>query len=718
MALFAALWLALAFQAATAQQQSATTQATAALQRGDFAAAERILRPEADAHPDDAWTLSLLGCALDNEKKSAEAEAFHEKAVALAPANVDILGNYGTHLWITGQFAKAEAIFTQALAAAPTSQKILYNLAAVAVNAGDYPRARETLQDALAQQPKNVDILYRLAAVNETLKHPEEAAVLLARAERLDPKRADVEKLLAVAATELGALADAAAAWDRYLALEPGDEAARRERAYTATRMGKSDEGIAELERYVERHPDDKTGQLELGQAERAADPKLALDHLDQALRLDPNYAAARLARGEVYFQNGEFGSALPDLEMAASLDPNHAANLDRLGQTYLELDRASDAVRVLRRAAEMEPADSKILLHFGRALADAGQTEESKAVLDRFRALGPEPKGGEPAGVVAYLGMTPEERRTDLRERVEKAVREHPENAEDQLEYLKLSLDSGDAARAAETAKRIAALKPDARVLADAGHALLEARKFPLAQALLQQAGPAQRAQTDLALAIFRGGGNAAAARAGLETLDSIPEDHRDAEFDFAKAEMLEAVGKTPEAVTALNAAVSSAPDRPEIAVRAAAFLLTKKHSAEAGTLLDAGLAADPRNRVMTAMKAAVSESQGQTNAALKLLEELRRRSPEWPAAWAMSGIVLARHEKWEAAARSLESAIGLGAQDSAIYFYLAKADTALNRPADAAKASAKLPPHGDEAAYANCIFDGGLLIGPERQR
>src|SRR5579862_9766331 len=127
MALFAALWLALpAFQAAAAQQQSATAQATAALQRGDYPGAEGILRVEASAHPDDAWALSLLGCALDNEKKSAEAEGFHEKAVALAPENVDILSNYGTHLWIAGQFAKAETIFTQALAAAPTSQKILY----------------------------------------------------------------------------------------------------------------------------------------------------------------------------------------------------------------------------------------------------------------------------------------------------------------------------------------------------------------------------------------------------------------------------------------------------------------------------------------------------------------------------------------------------------------------------------------------------------------
>src|ERR1039457_4442107 len=154
----------------------------------------------------------------------------------------------------------------------------------------------------------------------------------------------------------LGALDDASAAWDRYLTLEPNDDIARRERGHTAARMGKLEQGIAELEWYLSRHPDDPVGHYELAQAERTVDMVQALGHLDRALALDPNYLAARAARGSLYYQEGKPESALADLDLVASQHPENAANLDRLGQTYQAYDRPADAVRVLRRAAGLTP--------------------------------------------------------------------------------------------------------------------------------------------------------------------------------------------------------------------------------------------------------------------------------------------------------------------------------------------------------------------------
>src|SRR5258708_7690769 len=138
-------------------QSPAVRDAAAALQRGEFGAAELKLRAEAHAHPDDAWTLSLLAYSLDNQKRPQEADAFHRRAVALSPHSAEILNNYGTHLWNAEEYAKSEAVFTDALAAAPTYFNVLYNLGVMATYAGHYERAREVLQSALRQQPKNVD---------------------------------------------------------------------------------------------------------------------------------------------------------------------------------------------------------------------------------------------------------------------------------------------------------------------------------------------------------------------------------------------------------------------------------------------------------------------------------------------------------------------------------------------------------------------------------
>ena len=81
--------------------------AIAAMQRGDFPSAEKKLRTEIGAHPDDAMALSLLGVALDNLKRGPEAADFHRRAVAKAPRSPDVLNNYAAHLWFAGKEKEA-----------------------------------------------------------------------------------------------------------------------------------------------------------------------------------------------------------------------------------------------------------------------------------------------------------------------------------------------------------------------------------------------------------------------------------------------------------------------------------------------------------------------------------------------------------------------------------------------------------------------------------
>ena len=78
-------------------------EAVAAMQRGDFHAAELKLRAEVAAHPTDAAALSLLGVALDSQNQLREAAEFHRRAVAAAPRTAGVLSNYGLHLSATGE---------------------------------------------------------------------------------------------------------------------------------------------------------------------------------------------------------------------------------------------------------------------------------------------------------------------------------------------------------------------------------------------------------------------------------------------------------------------------------------------------------------------------------------------------------------------------------------------------------------------------------------
>jgi tetratricopeptide (TPR) repeat protein len=659
-----------------ADQTAAVRDAVAAMQRGDFQSAEKTLRAEVLAHSDDSWALSLLGVALDNQKRVPEADDFHRRAVALSPHAAEILNNYGTHLWNAGQYDKAETVFVSVLATAPGYFQVLYNLGVMATYTGHYERAREALETALRQQPENVDVLYRLACVEEASKQWEAAVMQLAQAAKLDPRRADVQRLLALTTTELGALDDAAAAWERYLKLAPNDEVARRERGYTAAKMGKLEQAIGDLEWYVARHPDDPVGHYELGQAERTVDMTQALAHLDKALALDPNYVPARSARGNLYSQEGKPESAVKDLETAVSLQPDDALNLDRLGQTYQALDRTDDAVRVLRRAAELAPEDSKTLLHLGRALADRGRTEESKVVMERFRQLGPEKKQGVPAGLVEYLSLPPAERHAEYLARVENSIRDHPEDSAAQVAYLRLMIEDGAADKVASAAKRIAALKPGAAVLGSAGHALLEANHYALAKELLEQAaaGPGGGdVSLDLAIATFRAGGAATDAKAGLARMDGIPESERSGDYFLARAQMLDATGDFENAASALGQALGRASKRPDLYQRATRFLVRKGRAPEALKSIEEAARILPENREILLMKATTLEFAGQSAEAESLLNELQNRWPEWYAVWMAHGIILDTHRHYEEARHAMETAVTLGAPGPATYYFLA---------------------------------------------
>ncbi len=569
---------------------------------------------------------------------SAQADALAAQLSAAAKGDVGLNFPLGLALANCARFEQAEPLFARALAAAPADFNILFNLGAVAVSAGHYERAREVLETASRQEPQNVEVLVRLAAVYYELQQSQAAVPLLVQAAKLAPRRADVQKLLALTTIELGALEDGLAAWDAYLKLVPGDDFARRDRAYTAVRMGQIENGIAGLEGFLERHPNDAVGHYQMGIAQGQTDPAQALAHLDRAVALQPDFAAALSARGGLYYQQGKPEASLADLESAAKLRPDDATNLDRLGQAYLALNRTSDAARVLRRAAELEPGESKIQLHFARALADAGQTAESKVVMDRFRRLGPSTKNGVPAGLVAFLGLSPEERRADYRSRVEKAVRDHGDDASAQLAYLKLLLEEGKVGQAPAVARRIAELNPGAGVLAESGRALLQGKLYAPAKEMLAAAAVATP-PADVAV-----------------------------DLGIANAQVLDAAGQHEEAIAAVRKAVAGALSRTDVYWQAAGILLRNQRIPEALRLFDG--AVDPE---MLLMRAVLLELAGQGAEAGALLNEVQERRPEWFAVWVARGMMLAGHGQAEEARKSLEMAVALGARSPEVRDVLA---------------------------------------------
>jgi tetratricopeptide (TPR) repeat protein len=652
-----------------ADRQANLAMAQVELNHSDGRAAMTYL----DHLPNAPDTAMLRLPALDLAGRTAEAKALFDQLLAATQNDPRSGLAFGLALEKARQFDQAEAFLTQALTKDPANFQLLYHLGVSASNAGHNEKAATTLEAALRVRPNDVDALYALALVDSRVSQPEQAIRLLAKAAQIAPKRADVQKLIAIEARNIRADEDSVAAWDRYLKLMPNDEEAKRERAFGKARLQLLDEALPELRAYVAKHPDDAVGLYELGMAESVDDPGKAIERLNRAVELQPDFVAARAGRGILLHLSNQPEKAVADLQFAVdhipANAPERAPMLDRLGQALVAMDRVDDALPVLRKASELAPNDAPTLLHLANALAEAGKTEESDTLMARFREMDPGKRTPKVSGVVDYLSLSPEARHELYRARLEKAVKERPDDMSSQLLYLKLLLADNRIPEALQDAGKIAARKPSSKWLADAGHALIEARQYGAAKALLDQAATDSTARfvgfdLDRAIAAFHVAHERAdAAAVGLKALDEVAAGGRGASYYLARAGMLDAKGDRAGAIAALREGVKAAPADVDLYWQASVLMVKDGHASDALSVLDGGEKALPGDWQIPVMRAMVLEAAGKTDEARRGLADAQRRWPEAAAVWEAEGSILLAHGQEAQGRKALATAAALGA-------------------------------------------------------
>lgn len=133
-----------------------------ALELGDTARAETLLRAAHDPKAPD-WRLhSALGAALATRGKQQEAQAQFSKALALAPNHPGILNNLALSYLLDGKGVEAERLLRTAAAAKanPEAGKVQQNLALVLGLGGKYAEARSVAETALPADKATANVTY------------------------------------------------------------------------------------------------------------------------------------------------------------------------------------------------------------------------------------------------------------------------------------------------------------------------------------------------------------------------------------------------------------------------------------------------------------------------------------------------------------------------------------------------------------------------------
>ncbi len=327
-------------------------EAAAALQRGEFAAAEMKLRGEVKLRPNDAEALSLLGVALDNQSKFSEAEPLHRRAMALAPQSARAFGNYGNHLLLKGDQRGAREAFQKALAVDRTDRYANLQLAQFALASKDTKGALLYLDQLPAAQRDDPDAaVLRLAALDKAGSHEEADAVFqrLSAGSRAD---AQLSGSLGWTLAQAGLYERSEAFLTQALALEP------------ANFQFLYDLGVVALYgQHFER----------------------ARDLLETAVRQQPENVDALYSLAFVYSNLKQPEPALRTLAEATRLAPKRADVLRLIAVTTGELSADEDSAAAWDRYLALVPNDDTARRERGFARTHIRQFETGMADLEWY---------------------------------------------------------------------------------------------------------------------------------------------------------------------------------------------------------------------------------------------------------------------------------------------------------------------------------------------
>jgi tetratricopeptide (TPR) repeat protein len=112
--------------------------------------------------------------------------------------------------------------------------------------------------------------------------------------------------------------------------------------------------------------------------------------HIENALQLAPNYAAALTLRGILDLGENKFDQARSECEQAIGSDPNYGMGYVVLGATYNAMARFDDALRTLERGVALVPQSWQGHFEMSKALLGKAHYEEALRQINRAGELVP----------------------------------------------------------------------------------------------------------------------------------------------------------------------------------------------------------------------------------------------------------------------------------------------------------------------------------------
>jgi predicted O-linked N-acetylglucosamine transferase (SPINDLY family) len=396
------------------------------LHAGRAAEAEAAFRQILSRSPDDAEALGLLGVALFQQDRNAEARQVLERALELDDSIADVHYNFGEALGgVTSK--EAGASYLRCTELDPNHPLAWRRLAEWRLRQGDHPGAVIAATRACRLAPKDGSLALWTGRLMLGGQYKKEAVVVLRTAAELLPKDLDLHVLLARQYSELKDSEGMLWAVEGALRISPDDRRILLERLqhlYTLEKLAKARELGTE---FVKRFPDDGDGHFILGsilmrekdmgaaafaiarsielRPEEASGfgrlgeiflamgrPNDAEEQLNEAIRLDPKLVPARVHLSILLEKNpGKREEAIAEARKAVELDPNDVEALNWLGMMLVRCGRHTEAGESFRKSLEISPEGVNALVGYGTLLAGQARIHEGWEKMAQAMRIAPD---------------------------------------------------------------------------------------------------------------------------------------------------------------------------------------------------------------------------------------------------------------------------------------------------------------------------------------
>jgi tetratricopeptide (TPR) repeat protein len=170
------------------------------------------------------------------------------------------------------------------------------------------------------------------------------------------------------------------------------DAKAYNQQAVASLRQGKLEEALTFIDQALRLEPDYAGAHVNRGNILALQGRfESALEDYGKALRLKPDFAEAYCNRSNALTALGRYEEAVRDCQQALRLQPKNPSNHNSLGNAYKGLRKLAEAVDCYQQALRINPAYAEACNNLGAVLADLDRLEEAIAFYRDALCLKPD---------------------------------------------------------------------------------------------------------------------------------------------------------------------------------------------------------------------------------------------------------------------------------------------------------------------------------------